>query len=115
MLIPTLFLGDKECILIIAFHPKNARAKYEKLKEILSEANYHTMDTFNPCIIANVNADHFFASQSNIEALLEKGDVINIISCTEKGLGYSVLMKRLDNDSEIRPVVGNLWDIPWMK
>ncbi len=108
-------MGDNKCILIIALNPNNVLVKYEKIKEILSHADYQILDTFNPCIIANVNADHFFASASQLELLLEKGDVINVISCIEKGLGFSVLMERLDNDDEIRAMLGNLWDIPWIK
>jgi len=115
MLHPTYFIGDKECILIIALNPNNALVKYKKIREILSNANYRSIDTFNPCIIAHVNADRFFESVGKIDAVLEKGDAVNIVSCTEKGLGVSTLSKRLNDDDEIRSISGKLWDIPWMK
>jgi len=115
MLTPSHFVGNGECILIIALNPKNASAKYKKIKEILSSANYHILDTLNPCIIAHVNAEHFLALTGQIELLLDKGDVISIIAGTEKGLDYRVLMRRLDTDREIREILGCLWDIPWTK
>lgn len=115
MLTPTYSPGDNKCILIIALNPKNALVKYKKIQEILSDASYQILDTFNPCIIAHVDAERFFASTSKIESLLEKGDIISTVSCSEKGPGYRVLMKRLDNDSEIRSIMGTLWDIPWMR
>ncbi len=115
MLTPSHSVGDNECILIIALNPKHAPVKYKKIKEILLDANYGILDTFNPCIVAHVNADRFLALTSKIELLLEKGDVISIISCAEKGLGFRVLMRRLDNDKEIQEILGGLWGIPWTK
>jgi len=115
MLTPSHSVGSGECILIIALNPKNASAKYKGIKEILLSANYRILDTFNPCIVARVNADRFLALTGQIGALLDKGDVISVISGTEKGLDYRMLMRRLDSDREIQEILGGLWDIPWAK
>ena len=114
MLTPPYSVGSGEYILIIALIPQNVSVKYKKIKQIMFSANYKIIETFNPCIVARVNAERFLALTGQIELLLDKGDVISILSGTEKGLDLRVLMKRFDTDQEIREI-GGLWDIPWEK